>query len=133
VQPPSGRRILIVAHKSVATPALVDAVRRRAEAGPCSLALLIPDASNPAVAAWTLRRARRMLTKAVGTPVGGIVAEGDDAYAGIAAALRAGEYDEIILSTLSGPSSRWLREDLPARVEALGLPLTVVAADAVTA
>jgi len=126
------RRILIVAHRSVATPALIETVRRRTEAGPCTFALLIPDAGNQVAAAWTLRRARRMLSKTIGAPVDGIVAEGEDAYAGIAAALRVAEYDEIMLSILSGPGSGWLHEDLPARVEALGIPLTVVMADAVT-
>jgi len=48
------------------------------------------------------------------------------------AALRVAEYDEIMLSILSGPGSGWLHEDLPARVEVLGIPLTVVMADAVT-
>ena len=126
------RRILIVAHKSVATPSLVEEVRRRCEAGPCELALLIPDASDPAIAAWTLRRARRMLSEAVGVEVDGIVAEGDDPYAGVAAALRGTSYDEILMSTLPEPGSRWLRDDLPARVEALGTPVTVVTAAAVT-
>ena len=126
------RRILIVAYRSVAMPALVETVRRRTEAGPCTFALLIPDASNPVVAAWTLRRARRLLSKTIGAPVDGIVAEGEDAYAGIAAALRVADYDEIMLSILSGPGSGWLHEDLPARVEALGIALTVVMADAVT-
>ena len=132
MEAPDSRRILIVAHKSVATPALVETVRRRTEAGPCTFALLIPDASNPVVAAWTLRRARRLLSRTIGAPVDGIVAEGEDAYAGIAAALRVGNYDEIMLSILSGPGSGWLHEDLPARVEALGIALTVVMADAVT-
>jgi hypothetical protein len=120
------RRVLVVAHRSVATPSLIEELKRRAESGPVELALLIPDASDPAVAAWTLRRARRMLQKAVGAHVGGIVAEGDDAYAGVAAALRANSYDEIVMSTLPPPGSRWLAEDLPARVEALGVPVTVV-------
>jgi hypothetical protein len=127
------RRILIVAHKSVATPALVDTVRRRAEAGPCTLALLIPDARNPATASWTLRRARRLLSKTVGIPVEGIVAEGDDPFTGIATALATGGYDEVVLSTLPESDSRWLRDDLPARVQALGTPVTVVVATAVTA
>jgi hypothetical protein len=132
VETRDSRRILIVAHKSVATPSLVEEVRRRCEAGPCELALLIPDASDPAIAAWTLRRARRMLSKAVGVEVDGIVAEGDDPYAGVAAALRGAVYDEILMSTLPEPGSRWLRDDLPARVEALGTPVTVVTAAAVT-
>jgi hypothetical protein len=126
------RRILIVAHRSVATPSLIEEVERRTRAGPCELSLLIPDASDPAIAAWTLKRARRMLSKAVGVRVGGIVAEGDDAFAGIAAALRNDTFDEIVMSTLPEPGSRWLAEDLPARVEALGVPVTVVTAAAVT-
>jgi hypothetical protein len=125
------RRILIVANKSVATPSLIEHVRRRCEAGPCELALLIPDASDPAIAAWTLRKARRLLSKAVGVQVGGIVAEGEDPYAGVAAALRGSGYDEVVISTLPEPGSRWLRDDLPARVEALGTPVTVVTSVAV--
>ena len=120
------KRVLVVAHRSVATPSLIEELKRRTEAGQCALALLIPDASDAAVAAWTLRRARRMLSKAVGAPVDGIVAEGDDAYAGVASALHAGHYDEVVMSTLPEPGSRWLREDLPGRVEALGIPVTVV-------
>src|SRR5439155_19352687 len=68
VETRNSRRILIVAHKSVATPSLVAEVRRRTGAGPCELALWVPNASDPAIATWTLRRARRMLSKAVGAP-----------------------------------------------------------------
>jgi hypothetical protein len=128
VDTPAGRRVLIVAHKSVATPSLVDEVRSRCAAGPCRLALLIPDASDPTVADWTLRRARRMLSKAVGTPVDGIVSEGEDAYAGIVAALKEERYDEILISTLPEGGSQWLQDDLPARVRQFGVPVTVVSA-----
>jgi hypothetical protein len=128
VDTPAGRRVLIVAHKSVATPSLVDEVRARCAAGPCRLALLIPDASDPQVAAWTLRRARRMISKAVGVPVEGIVAEGEDPYAGIAAALRADDYDEVLISTLPEAGSQWLRDDLTARVRELGVQVGVVSA-----
>lgn len=125
---PAGRRVLIVAHKSVAAPSLVDEVRARVAAGPCRLALLIPDASDPEVAAWTLRRARRMISKAVGVPVDGIVSEGEDPYAGIAAALREDDYDEVLISTLPEAGSQWLRDDLPARVRELGAQVGVVSA-----
>jgi len=128
VDTPAGRRVLIVAHKSVATPSLVDEVRARVAAGPCRLALLIPDASDPEVAAWTLRKARQMISKAVGVPVEGIVSEGEDPYAGIAAALREDDYDEVLISTLPEVGSQWLRDDLPARVRELGVQVGVVSA-----
>ena len=128
METPAGRRVLIVAHKSVATPSLVDEVRDRVTAGPCRLALLIPDASDPEVAEWTLRKARRMISKAVGVPVEGIVSEGEDPYAGIAAALREDDYDEVLISTLPEAGSQWLRDDLPARVRELGVQVGVVSA-----
>ena len=61
------------------------------------------------------------------------MAEGDDPYAGIATALETGDYDEVLLSTLPEGGSRWLRDDLPARVQALGTPVTVVVASPVSA
>ena len=124
------RQILIVAHRSVATPTLVEEVRRHTEQRPCDLTLLIPDANDPGVAAWTLRQARRLLSDAVGTPVGGMVTEGDDPYGGIAAALREREYDEVLISTLPEAGSVWLRDHLPERVEGLGVRVTVVTAAA---
>ena len=120
------RRILIVAHKSIAAPALLEAIRQRIEEGPCTFSLLIPDGTDRAAAEWTLRYARRMLSRSVGAPIDGIVAEGDDAFAGITQAVRAGEYDEIMISLLPDPDSRWVLEDLPGRAESLGVPITVV-------
>jgi hypothetical protein len=126
VEKHESRRILIVAHKTVATPALVEAIRQRTEEGPCALTLLIPDSCDRVVTAWTLRYARRMLSRCVRAPIDGIVAEGDDAFAGVIRAVREGDYDEVMISLLPDPESRWVLEDLPGRAESLGVPITVV-------
>jgi hypothetical protein len=126
VEAHQSRRILIVAHKSIAAPALLEAVRQRTEQGPCRFSLLIPDGTDRATADWTLRYARRMLSDAVGAPIDGVVAEADDAFVGVVDTVRKGDYDEIMLSLLAGADSRWMVDDLPGRTESLGIPITVI-------
>ena len=127
------RRILVVAHRSVATPAIVEAVRRRAETGPCDIALLIPDAADTVAAGWTLKRAARLIGKEIGAPVEGLMARASDPFDAIEAAVRDRPYDEIMISTLPAADSSWLHDDLPARVSALGPAVTVVTPPSPTA
>ena len=132
MEPHRSRRILIVAHKSIAAPALLEAVRQRTEQGPCTFSLLIPDGTDRATADWTLRYARKMLSQTVGAPIDGVVAESEDAFVGVVDTVRKGDFDEIMLSMLADPDSRWMAEDLPGRTESLGIPITVIRADSLS-
>jgi hypothetical protein len=122
----SARRILVVANRTAATPTLLDEVKRRAQHGLTSFALLIPDAPSKEHADWTLELALPLLERAAGSPVQGLTAEGDDAIDAIRSVVQSGQSDEIMVSTLPKRVSRWLRRDLPSQIRQLGLPVTVV-------
>jgi hypothetical protein len=121
----ASRRILIVANRTAATPLLVDTVRERAAAEPCSFTLLIPNEPRKGGADWTLETATPLLERAAGAPVEGIVGE-EDPFEAVRSALEDPGFDEVIVSTLPRRVSEWLRRDLPHRIEKLGVPVTTV-------
>ena len=132
-------RVLVVAHRTAATPALLAAVRERAARGPCQFTLLVPNPirgldrlTDPEDAARddaqaVLELALPLLEEAAGSPVEGIVGD-PDPLAAIQDAVNLRGFDEIIISTLPTRVSRWLRLDLPHKAAALGLPVTTVTA-----
>jgi len=122
------RRVLVVANRTSGTPALLDEVRRRARTGLHRFTLLVPDAPDAKTADWTLDGALPLLTRAAGTQVEGL-SGGPDPLAAIREAVEHGSFDEIIISTLPKRTSRWLRRDLPRRVQEFGLPVTVISTD----
>ena len=122
--------VLVVAHKTAATPALLDAVWQRAERGPCFFHLLVPS-PGPGGAGdgeQVLALALPLLEEAGHRPVTGSVSARHDPMDAIEETLHDGDFDEIILSTLPRSVSRWLHIDLPRRVAHLGLPVTTVIA-----
>jgi hypothetical protein len=141
--PPNPAYVLVVAHRTAATPALLDAVRRRVAEGPAFFHLLVP---NPASPDWhpshperrrKLMEGERVLAEAVPLieeaahrPTDGSVSVRQDPMDAIEEAIYNGDFDEIILSTLPAGVSRWLHMDLPHRVAHLGLPVTTVTAGA---
>ena len=132
-------RVLVVANKTAATPALIEAVRERAAKGPCRFTLLVPNPvhglhrmvdpedQGPGEGEATLELAIPLLSEAAGGPVEGKIGDSEP-LAAIQDAVNLDGYDEIILSTLPTRVSRWMRMDLPSKVGGLGLPVTVVTA-----
>ena len=126
--------VLIVAHQTAATPALLDAVRERAHRGPSKFHLLVPRrrrsgdrTANPQEigaheAREVLHDTLPQLSEAAGTEVAGDIGETDPLKA-IEDALGRGHYDEIIVSTLPLGVSRWLKNDLVSKAQAFGLPV----------
>ena len=132
-------RVLVVANKTAATPALLDAVRERASRGPCTFTLLVPNTAHglhrvvdpedqdQSEAETTLELALPLLSDAAGRRVEGLIGDPEPLSA-IQDAINLHGFDEIILSTLPTRVSRWLRLDLPHKVAGLGLPVTTVTA-----
>ena len=119
------RRVLIVANRTAATPTLMDHVKGLAKERPTAFSLLIPDAPKSEHTDWTMELASPLLERAARRPGRGPHRRGRSLRA-IRRAVADGDYDEIVISTLPRRVSRWLRRDLPRRVESLGLPVTVV-------
>jgi hypothetical protein len=122
--------VLIVAHRTAATPPLLEQVRRRAAAGACRFTLLVPRPlwdPDTEESALTLELAIPLLEEAAGGRVDGVVGDSDPFHA-VSGALASGRYEEVIISTLPARVSHWLHIDLPARVQRLGYPVTVVTA-----
>ena len=135
----SPARVLVVAYKTAATPALLEAVRERAARGPAAFTLLVPNPAHGLHAVidpedvehtegeQVLELAIPLLEDAAGGPVEGIVGDPSPMNA-IQDAINLHGFDEVIISTLPARVSKWLRLDLPSKVTGLGLPVTTVTA-----
>lgn len=124
-------RVLIVAHRTAPTPRLLAAVTDRSRRGPSVFTLLVPRPywdPDTEEAAAALELAAPLLEQAAGSQVDGIIGNSDPLVA-VRDVLERAQFDEVIISTLPAHVSRWLRLDLPHRVEQLGLPVTVVTAE----
>jgi hypothetical protein len=125
-----GPHVLVVAHKTAATPRLLDEVRRRAQAGRCRVTLLVPRPywdPDTEEAELVVELAVPLLEEAAGTHVETVIGCSDP-FEAVRELLATTQVDEVIVSTLPQRVSHWLRRDVPSRLQALGLPVTVVTA-----
>jgi hypothetical protein len=145
------RRYLVIANQTLAEAELTEAIRERLEAGPSSVYVLVPNtragdlASRvargaplaPAVGEATVdtmatEHAQHRLgqlmddLRGLGADVDGGLGD-EDPLEATTQLLEHQQFDEIILSTLPQPISRWLGMDLPSRLHRhSGLPVTTI-------
>lgn len=150
-------RYLIVANKTLAGELIPALVAERAAAGPAEFHLLVPatrsketqrlitGAADP-MAGYTIvaaddlamarQRDREQAEARLATFIDRLAEHeasltsevgGHDPFAAIARVLERSSFDEIIISTLPSSVSRWLKVDLPSKVErAFSVPVVVI-------
>jgi hypothetical protein len=149
------RRYLVIANQTLAEGTLMDAIRERLKAGPSAFYVLVPNTGSRDLAARVASRvplpptvgepttdaeatdnARQRLAQIrkelgdLGADAGGELGDPDPLEAA-SQLLERREFDEIILSTLPQPVSRWLGMDLPRRLQRrFDLPVTTITARA---
>ena len=132
-------KVLVVANRTAESPELLEALRRRAQQGEVAFTLLVP--ATPHGVAWVadmhsggsdaeshmLAAVERLRAEGLEVNAGKV---GDpDPVAAVQDEVNFETYDEIVVSTLPGSISKWLKLDLPHRVErATGIPVTHVEA-----
>jgi hypothetical protein len=150
------RRYLVVANQTLAGEELSEEIRKRLEE-PSYFYVLVPNTRamdyyslaaagghvpmpalimecGPSADEEATAQAQRRLEHLLGRLQElGAKAEGElghaDPLKAIASALASREFDEVILSTLPQPISRWLRMDLPHQVQRrCGLPVVTITA-----
>ena len=135
------RHVLIVAHQTLRSPQLREAIADRAAAGPVTFHLVVPeyhgdgftwDEGHVRVEAEHRLEEARLAYLADGYAVTGEVGDSNPAYA-VDNVLRRGDmpsFDEIVVSTLPGRISKWMGMDAPARIRrSTRLPVTHLEAE----
>jgi hypothetical protein len=116
------KRTLVVANQTVASPELLDVLRRKAEEEPRRFIVICPqadtngDGSGRGEAAERLAHTLKALEDAGLEAIGQVVHP--DPYTAIQNALQFYAPDDIVISTFPETRSGWLRGDLVGRVQA---------------
>jgi hypothetical protein len=123
--------VVVVATLTATSTDLLAALRARAERGPIEVTLLMPG-QGPGLAGREAVRERLEQALAAWREAGleaeGVTGDADPMTA-VAELWDPRRHDEVIVSTLPGQSSKWIRSDLPHRVARFtGAPVTHVVA-----
>ena len=122
------RRYLVVAHQTLGSPELLEAMRDQLAEGPCTFHLVVPEYHGGGLT-WSegevRRRAELRLEDArlafttAGLAVSGEVGDSNPVEAVEHAIRRDGDdaFDGIIVSTLPHGISKWLGLDVPSRLK----------------
>ena len=134
-------KVLVVANLTAESDELLAALKERAEQGDCEFTLLVP--ATPHGVQWAANMfageeeaqehldglAERL--RGAGIPVKEARVGDPDALAAVQDVCNFDKFDEVIVSTLPLHVSKWLKLDLPHKVEhATGLPVRHVEASA---
>lgn len=134
------RQYLVVANQTLDSERLAHKLSECLAAGPCTFHVLVPATHPRHELVWTEGRDRikageRLVhalerLRSQGAEVDGEVGDANPVDA-IADVLRHQPFDEIILVTFPPGVSRWMRQDLPHRVQRnFGVPVTHLVAPA---
>lgn len=136
-------RYLVVANQTLGGRHLEAEIRKRIDAGDATFHVLVPATQPSDHLTWTEGEVRSSAQERLDQAIARIGEIGGQASGevgdarpldAIRDAMPGGPFDEIILSTLPQGVSRWLRQDLPHRVErAFGIPVTHVVSEQVDA
>ena len=128
-------RYLIVANQTLAADQLMDKVRQLLAEGECSFHIVVPathprdqafytEGASHAIAEKRLETALERF-RGLGCQADGEVGDASPFLSVRDCILADGSYDGVILSTLPMGVSRWLKQDLPHRLErTFGIPVT---------
>lgn len=110
-------RVLVVANVTAESDELLSALRERAERSSARFTLLVPATAQRGGREAAEQRLEAALERmrAAGLTVEGRVGSPDPVTA-VYDVWDPGEYDEIVVSTLEGHTSRWLESGVPRRI-----------------
>lgn len=106
-------KLLVVANQTVDSDELYDALRERADHGPLSVTLLVPQDQQLGLATRVKASLERL--HAAGIDAEAMLGDVDPACA-VIELWDPRRWDEILVSTLPTGTSRWLQIDLPHRI-----------------